>query len=221
MVVRGRPRHDAFDRPLRLAFLPRSSGFYELFCQAGENAVTVAQKVESRFVEWPNPSVIQDEIKEYEHVGDALTRDIVQLLNTHYVTPFDREDIYELATELDDVVDHVEHASELLGLYGIDTPSRHSLEQCRILVSAVGEMSTAIAGLRTMKGVEDALVAVKHHEDEADRVLTDALAALFHTPGIDPLLVIRWKDVYEALEAAIDACETVANVIGNVVVKNA
>jgi predicted phosphate transport protein (TIGR00153 family) len=206
---------------MRLALLPRSSGFYELFSQAGENAVAVAQKAELRFREWPNPSVMQDEVKELEHVGDTLTRDIVQLLNTQYVTPFDREDIYELATELDDVVDHVEHASELLGLYGVDSPSRHSLEQCSSLVAATGAMSTAIAALRTKKGVHEALVDVKRHEDEADRVLRDALATLFHTPGIDPLLVIRWKDIYEALEAAIDACETVANVIGNVVVKNA
>lgn len=206
---------------MRLAILPKSTGFYELFEQSGGNALAVARKVEQRFTEWPSPSVAQDEVKELEHVGDGLTRDIIQLLNTQYVTPFDREDIYELATELDDVVDHVEHASELLGLYGIESPSRHALEQCRILVAAAEQMAAALAGLRGRKGVEAALVAVKRHEDEADRVLRDAIASLFHTPGIDPLLVIRWKDIYEALEAAIDACETVANVIGNVVVKNA
>lgn len=206
---------------MRLALVPRSTGFYELFARAGENALETARQAEVRFTEWPNPSVGQDDVKELEHVGDRLTHDLIQLLNTQYVTPFDREDIYELATELDDVVDHIEHASDLLGLYGVETSSRHSLEQCRILVAATGQLAVGLAGLRGRRGVEQALVEVKRQEDEADRVVRDAIAALFHTPGIDPLLVIRWKDIYDALEEAIDACETVANVIGNIVVKNA
>jgi hypothetical protein len=205
----------------RLSFLPRSSGFYELFEQGGRNALKVAQLVERRFREWPNPSVTQDQVKGLEHVGDGVTREIIQLLNTQYVTPFDREDIYGLATELDDVVDHIEHASELLGLYGVEQPSRQALEQCRILVATVGAMEVALRALRSRKGVDEALLEMKGHEDDGDLVLRDALASLFHTPGIDPLIVIRWKDIYEALEDAIDACETVGNVVGNIVVKNA
>ena len=122
---------------------------------------------------------------------------------------------------LDDVVDHIEHASDLLDLYGLASPTRDSLEQCRILVAACEQLSVALARLRSRDGVEDALIATKGFEDEGDRVVRGAIAALFQDPRIDPLVVIRWKDIYEALEEAIDACETVANVVGNVVLKNA
>jgi uncharacterized protein Yka (UPF0111/DUF47 family) len=137
------------------------------------------------------------------------------------VTPFDREDIYELATAVDDVVDHVEHASDLLGLYNIDVPTRAALEQCRILVAASEKLSLALAGLKGRRGVQDTLVELKSFEDDGDRIERDAIAALFHDTRIDPLIVIRWKDIYEALEEAIDACERAGNVVGNIVVKDA
>jgi predicted phosphate transport protein (TIGR00153 family) len=206
---------------VRLALVPKSSGFYERFARAGENALEIARQVETRFSEWPNPSVTQADVKKLEHVGDELTHDLITLLNTQYVTPFDREDIYSLATELDDVVDYIEHASELLGTYGVEQSSRHSLEQCRLLVAATEQLAAALAALKAPQSAETLLVEIKRLEDEADAVVHDAIAALFHAPGIDPLLVIRWKDIYDALEDAIDACENVANVIGNIVVKNA
>ena len=161
------------------------------------------------------------DVKAVETAGDGVTRDLIQLLNPQYVTPFDREDIYALATELDDVVDYVEEASDLLGLYGIQSITRHAVEQCEILVGAVEQLSLALAGLKGMRGVEEALVRLKQLEDDGDRVVHDAIATLFRDSRIDPLIVIRWKDVYDALEEAIDACETAANVIANIVVKNA
>ena len=173
---------------MRLALVPKSSGFYELFARGGENALAIARKVETRFHEWPNPSVTQDDVKQLEHVGDGLTREMITLLNTQYVTPFDREDIYSLATELDDVVDHIEHASELLGTYGVEQSSRHSLQQCRLLVAATAQVAEGLAGLKSPRNAEPMLVEIKRIEDEAD---------------------------------AVDSCETVANVIGNIVVKNA
>ena len=206
---------------MRLAFLPKSTGFYDLFERGGQNALETARMIQARFEEWPSPAHVQDDVKALEHVGDTLTADIIQLLNTQYVTPFDREDIYDLATRLDDVVDHMEHASDLLGLYGVETPSRHSIEQCRILPVACETMASALSSLRNPRGAEAALVEMKRCEDDADRVVRDAIASLFHSPGIDPLLVIRWKDIYDTLEDAVDACETVANVIGNIIVKNA
>ena len=205
---------------MRLSLVPKSTGFYELFAKAGENAAETARKAEVRFREWPSPSVSQDELKQLEHVGDEVTYEIIQLLNTQYVTPFDREDIYELAARLDDVVDYIEHASQLLELYGVEAASRHATEQCAILVKAVDRLAAALAGLKGRKDAQAALVEVKQHEDEGDRIHRDALASLFRDPRIDPLIVIRWKDIYEALEEAIDACETAANVIGNIIVKN-
>jgi hypothetical protein len=205
---------------VRLALVPRTTEFYDLFTRAGENALEAARKAETRFREFPGSRVTQDDVKAIENAGDDLTRDLMQLLNTQYVTPFDREDIYQLATALDDVVDLIEEASALLDLYGIEQPAPLALEQCRILVGAVGHLSRALAELKGRKGIEQELGALKQHEDEGDRVVRDAIAALFHD-ALDPLVVIRWKDIHEALEAALDACETVGNVIGNVVVKNA
>jgi uncharacterized protein Yka (UPF0111/DUF47 family) len=206
---------------LKLRLVPRTTEFYELFTRAGANALEAARLVERRFREHPNSSVRHLDVKAIEDAGDTITRDLIQLLNTQYITPFDREDIFQLATALDDVVDHVDEASELLELYGVETPTRQAIEQCRILVGAVEHLSVALAELQGMRGVERELVALKKLEDEGDRVLHDAIADLFRDPRIDPLIVIRWKDIFEALEDALDACETAANVIGNIVVKNA
>ena len=206
---------------MRIALVPRTSEFYDLFTRAGTNALEAARRAETRFREYPNSSVSQADVKAVETAGDSITHDLVQLLNTQYVTPFDREDIYGLATALDDVVDHIEEASGLLELYGLESTTRQAMEQCRILVAAVERLSAALAQLKGLRGIQEALVEVKRMEDEGDRVVRDAIAALFHDSRIDPLLVIRWKDIYEALEDALDACETAANVLGNIVVKNA
>jgi uncharacterized protein Yka (UPF0111/DUF47 family) len=206
---------------VKLNLVPRTSAFYDLFAEAGENALEAARKAEKRFREYPNPSVSQDDIKAIEHRGDDLTRDLIQLLNTQYVTPFDREDIYALATALDDVVDHIDEATDLLDLYRIDVTAAPALEQCRILVGAVEHLADALNRLKGRKGAQEALVALKRLEDEGDRVVRDAIASLFQDSRIEPLVVIRWKDVFDALEDSIDACETAANVVGNILVKNA
>ena len=208
-------------RVVRLTLVPRTSEFYELFAQAGANALEAARKTETRFREYPNSSVAQADVKEIENQGDRITHDIIQLLNTQYVTPFDREDIYELATAIDDVVDLIEEASDLLELYGLESTTKHALQQCSILVSAVECLDRALGGLRAVSGVQASLVEVKRFEDEGDRVVREAIAALFQDSRIDPLLVIRWKDIFDALEGALDACERAAHVLGNVVVKNA
>jgi predicted phosphate transport protein (TIGR00153 family) len=205
---------------LKLSLVPRTSEFYDLFTRAGANALEAAHRIEQRFREHPGSSVTHADVKEVEHEGDAITRDLIQLLNTQYITPFDREDIYQLATSVDDVVDHMDEASELLELYGVESPTREAIEQCRILVGASEHLATALAELKGLHGVQRELVALKELEDEGDRVVHDAIANLFRDPRIDPLIVIRWKDIYEALEDALDACESAANLLGNIVVKN-
>jgi predicted phosphate transport protein (TIGR00153 family) len=205
---------------MKISLTPKTTEFYVLFARAGENALEVARLVERRFREHPNSGVTQEQVKAAETAGDVITRDLVTLLNTQYLTPFDREDIYLLATEVDDVVDYLEEASDLLGLYGVEMPTRHAVEQCGILVKAVEQLATACDNLKGMRGIQQALIEVKALEDEGDGVLRDALASLFRDERIDPLIVIRWKDIYEALERALDACETAANVIANIYVKN-
>jgi uncharacterized protein len=206
---------------VRLRLTPRTTEFYDLFTRAGENALDAARNAETRFREYPNSSVAQSDVKAIETAGDEITRELIQLLNTQYVTPFDREDIYELTTAIDDVVDYIEEASDLLGLYGIESTTRHAVEQCRILVQAVEQLAVALAQLKGIRGIQEALVELKRLEDEGDRVVHDAVAALFRDDRIDPLIVIRWKDIYEGLEKALDAAEHAANVIANIVVKNA
>ena len=108
---------------MKISLTPRTSEFYDLFSRAGENALAVALLVQRRFREYPNSGVTQEEVKAAETEGDTVTRDLIRLLNTQYLTPFDRDDIYMLATKLDDVVDDLEEASDLLGLYGVELPT--------------------------------------------------------------------------------------------------
>src|SRR5829696_5137165 len=183
---------------MRLSLVPRTSEFYDLFTAAGENALEAARQVDARFRAFPEREVRQAQVKELENKGDDLTRQIIELLNTQYITPFDREDIYELAKAIDDVVDFIENASDLLTLYKVERPMPQSLEQCRILVEAAEHLSRAIGELRGLRNAERRLF--ENH--------------------VDPVEVIRWKDIFEALEDAIDACETAADVVGNIVVKN-
>jgi uncharacterized protein len=204
---------------VRLSFVPKTTEFYDLFTAAGENVLSAARLADRRFRTYPDTEVRQDEIKRVENEGDDLTKRTIELLNTQYITPFDREDIYELAKEIDDVVDFIEHASDLLDLYKTGRPMDAALEQCRILVAAAENLAKALAELRGLRSVEPYVREIKRLEDDGDRVVRDAIAELFAN-HVDPVEVIRWKDIFEALEDAIDACETVSDVVGNIVVKN-
>ena len=206
---------------MRLSLVPRPTEFFDLFASAGANALEAARQAETRFREYPNSSVSQADVKATETKGDQLTHDLIQLLNTQYVTPFDREDIYELATKLDDVVDYIEDVTDRLGLYGIESTTKHAVEQCAILVQATEQLALMLTRLKGLRGIQSALLELKRLEDEGDRIVHDAIAALFRDDRIDTLIVIRWKDIYDGLEEAIDSCETAANVIANIAVKNA
>ncbi len=198
--------------------LPKATKFYEMFARAGANAFASAQLVERRFAD--PEAVARSDVKALEHVGDDLTDEIIKLLNTQYVTPFDREDIYGLASATDDVLDHMDHASELLAVYRITETTEPARRQCAVLVKAAECLASALGSLRGLAEADAHLMAVKQFEDEGDRIFRGAIGALFADPGADPLYVIRWKDVYDVLEDAIDACETAAHHVGNIVVKN-
>jgi uncharacterized protein len=206
---------------MRLSLMPRGSGFYELFAAAGRNAHEAARLTEIRFREVPEASVPHSSVKELEAEGDRYTRETFELLNTQYVTPFDREDIYGLASAVDDVVDHIDEASDLLDIYKIEAPMEQSITQCRVLVDSTAQLEHALGSLRTFRGVQDAIVEIKRLEDAGDRASRDAIASLFEDEDVSPRTIIRWKDVFESLERAIDACETAAHTVGNIVLKNA
>ena len=204
---------------MRLALTPRTTEFYDLFAQAGQNALEVARLAVQRFEGIPDSEVRQSEIKQLEHAGDRVTREIVELLNTQYITPFDREDIYALAQSVDDVVDHIDEASELLGVYKIERPSVEAVRQCELLVAAAELLASALANLKSLRSASEHIVQLKQIEDEGDVVVREAIANLFDQDDVKT--IIRWKDIHDALEEAIDACEEAANVIGNIVLKNA
>jgi predicted phosphate transport protein (TIGR00153 family) len=204
----------------RVGFASRSSEIYDLLTQAGANAHALAQTVERRFRDYP-AGPTQDEVKELEHEGDRIVSELLTTTNEQFVTPIDRDDLITLAFAVDDVADSIENASELLGLYRIETPTRQSLELCELLVRATAELATLLSRLEGLRGSADEIRTIKAIEDDADHVARNARAGLFKDDRIDPTIVIRWKDIYEALEDAVDTCETAAHRIGNILVKNA
>jgi predicted phosphate transport protein (TIGR00153 family) len=205
---------------MRLGVGPSSGEIHKLLAEAGQRAAAVTRLVERRFKEWPSGPT-QDEVKQLEHDADSTVSSLLSLTNSMFVTPYDRDDIVTLAFAVDDVADDAENAAELLGLYGVETPTKQAFQLCELLVRAADELALLLGELRGLRGSSDRIRAIKEIEDEADDVARAARASLFKDDRIDPVIVIRWKDIYEALEEAIDSCETAASRVGNVLVKNA
>ena len=200
-------------------FAPKEREFFDLFEEAGANIVHAAALLEKLLEEWPDQGELAREVRDCEHEGDRITHDIIQRLNQTFVTPIDREDIYALASALDDIVDFIEEVSDFLGLYRIEATMDKAIEMGQILHQSTRAIAGAIPRLRTFKDIHHYTVEVNRLENDGDRVLREALASLFER-GIDPMLVIRWKDIFERLEDAIDATETTANILEGIVIKN-
>jgi predicted phosphate transport protein (TIGR00153 family) len=204
----------------RAGFRSRTNEIYELLARAGENAHELAQTVELRFRDYPSGPT-QEVVKELEHEGDRIISELLTTANAQFVTPIDRDDLITLAFAVDDVADSIENAAELLGLYRVELPTRQSLELCALLVRATEQLAALLRRLKGLHGSADEILTIKAIEDEADHVARAARAGLFKDDRIDPTMVIRWKDIYEALERALDSAEHAANVVANVLVKNA
>jgi uncharacterized protein len=205
---------------MRLGLGPGSGEIHELLGRAGEAVLAVVRTVERRFVEWPSgPS--QDDVKALEHEADAVVSALLSQVNAVFVAPYDRDDLIKIAFAVDEVADAAENASELLGLYGVERTTKQSYALCALLVRATEELAALLEELRNIRGSSERIAAIKAIEDEADDVARAARASLFKDDRIDPGIVIRWKDIYEALEDAVDACDVAAYRIGNVLVKNA
>ena len=168
---------------------------------------------------WPDDNGLTREILLAEQEGDRITHDIIKRLNSTFVTPIDREDIYGLATKLDDVVDYIEEAADFLGLYKIEAPMAQAIELTRILVGCCEQLAAGLENLPTFKDLDKYWIEIHRLENEGDRVSRDAVASLFSN-GIDPMVVIRWKDMFAVLEKAIDSTETAAHILEGIVIKN-
>jgi uncharacterized protein len=200
-------------------FAPREREFFDLFEEAGANIVRAAELLERILDQWPERSELARDVVVCEQEGDRITHDIIQRLNVTFVTPIDREDIYALASALDDIVDFIEEVADFMALYRIEAPMDQATEMARILHQSARAIADAIPRLRTFKDIHHYTVEVNRLENDGDRVLREALASLFER-GIDPMLVIRWKDIFERLEDGIDATETAANILESIVIKN-
>ena len=201
-------------------FAPKEREFFDLFEEAGSNIVRAAELLERMLDQWPDHGELARDVVVCEQEGDRITHDIIQRLNTTFVTPIDREDIYALASAMDDVVDFIEEIADFLALYRIEAPMEQSQQLARILLEASRLIAQAVPRLRTFNDIRHFTVEINRLENEGDRVVRQALASLFER-GIDPMLVIRWKDIFERLEDAIDATERVANILEGIVIKNA
>jgi predicted phosphate transport protein (TIGR00153 family) len=200
-------------------FAPREREFFDLFEEAGANIVRATELLERMLEQWPDHAELGRDVLVCEQEGDRITHDIIQRLNSTFVTPIDREDIYALASALDDIVDFVEEVSDFLVLYRIEAPMDQANELARILHQSARALAGAIPRLRTFEDIHHYTIEVNRLENDGDRVVRQALASLFER-GIDPMLVIRWKDIFERLEDAIDSTETTANILEGIVIKN-
>jgi uncharacterized protein Yka (UPF0111/DUF47 family) len=200
--------------------IPRERRFYDLFEQQAATLVNSAGLLEQALADVANLPTLQRKIKDLEHQGDDLTHEIVYALNKTFVTPFDREDIYNLAAGLDDILDYIDEVADTTNLYNITTIPEPARELTSLITQAVAQLEQAIGKLESGKGGDEHGIEVHRLEDVGDATSRRAIAELFkgHYP---PLEVIKLKDLYDLLEDALDRCEQVANVLEGIAIKNA
>ena len=203
----------------RVSLVPQKREFFQLFARASENAVGISQLLVRLLDDFPPDEGLLREIKEAEHEGDRVTRELVDLLNRTFVTPFDRDDIYNLAAAIDDVCDYVDEAAGNIAGYGITEVRPLARQQAEVILRSAEKLNEAVERLDGFKDASRQLHELRDLEDEGDRLNRTAVAELF-AGSDDPLDVIRWKDIHEKLEEAVDACENAADVLEAILVKN-
>jgi predicted phosphate transport protein (TIGR00153 family) len=203
---------------LNFGFLPRDGQFFDLFEQMTSEIRAAAVLLEGLLASEPPDDSKVDLIKDAEHRCDAITHDAIQRLHRTFVTPFDREDLYAMATSLDNVMDAIDHAAALVRLYQIRQVRPGARELAHIITSSADRVHVALQALATKKPVQPHAVEINRLENEGDRVYQEAVRQLFDVER-DPIVIIKWKEVFEVLEQITDACEDVANAIESVVVK--
>jgi predicted phosphate transport protein (TIGR00153 family) len=205
---------------MRLPFIPREEKFFDLFVEDAQNVLAGARTLDEFFRSYDQRERIASELRDLERRGDGISHDIGHRLENTFVTPFDREDIHQLITRLDDIIDFIEEVADTCILYKIDAPTSVAQEQTQIIVQQCEQLVAALEKLKGFKDIAPHWIEVHRLENEGDRIGRQAVADLF-TNGQVPIEIIKWKDVYALLENAIDACEDAANVIERIVVKHA
>jgi predicted phosphate transport protein (TIGR00153 family) len=203
----------------RFRLIPREEKFYDDFKLMADQLRVGARLLEQMLATDPPIADKAHEIKEVEHQCDFLTHEIIQRLNKTFVTPIDREDIHETARTLDDVMDAIDSAAALIPLYRIDKVRPGARELTRVILQQCDELRAAVEALENRKGVLDRAIEINRLENEADRIHKHAIGQLFDEEK-DPIMVVKWKEIFDVLEEATDACEDVANLLENIVVKH-
>ncbi len=206
-----------------MSFLfPNNTDFYDLFERAATKVVEGAKLLEGLVEAFDDVSLKAKRIKDVEHEGDLITHDTIEKLNKTFVTPLDREDIHSLICSLDDILDFIEATSERLSLYNIKEIRPDALILVDILVRSTRQVQQAVGELRHLRSSDSVLkhcTEIDRLENESDFASRSAIAKLFE-PNANPLEVIKWKEIYDCIENAVDRCEDAANVIEGIVLKN-
>ncbi len=198
---------------------PQKREFFDLFTSASANARDIARALVELLETWPEGRERLRDIRELEREGDRLTHEVVHLLNRTFVTPLDRDDMYRLASAIDDVCDHVDEAADNIDAYEVREVPDKARQQAEVIHRAATRLHEAVELLEGFKDSQRQLVALRELEDEGDRLEREAIADLFRSNAA-PLTIIRWKDIHEQLEEAVDACENAADVLEAILVKN-
>lgn len=192
-----------------------------LFEESGQNVQHASYLLRDLFAEYPDRAEIADEMVALEHEGDRLAHQIhARAAESGPSSPLDPADVHALAGALDDIVDYAEEAAGQLELYGVEAPMEQAQRMTDVLVATADRVALSLHELREGDDLAGGLLEIHRLEDEADRIVRAAVGSLFAT-GIDPMMVIRWKDIFDTLESAVDACETVANVLEGICLKRA
>jgi len=205
---------------LRLKILPREESFYDLFEKAAANLSEGARLLAKLLTDFHDPEAAHSEIRQREHEGDEITHQIIRALNTTFVTPFDREDIHRLASNIDDILDAIEAVSDLLVLHRIENVLPEMRQLAEVLSRAADQVQQAMSEIRGFSGLDKYWVEINRLENEGDRVYRKTVAKLF-SGEYKAMDVLKWKDLVDQLEAAIDGCEDVANTLESIVLKHA
>ena len=207
----------------RFPFMPREEKFFDLFEASARNMVKAAEKLKELVYTWENVEGTVSEITELEHEGDTITHQIMEQLHRTFVTPFDREDIAQLAHSLDDVTDFIQAAADAMFIYKVERPGQSARELSDAIVQSATEVERAMPQLRhrgQLKQIFEPCVEINRLENVADEVFRSAMAELFIRTK-DIAEVIKWREIYEYMESATDRCEDVSNVLEGVALKNA
>lgn len=204
----------------RFSLIPREQQFFTLYRATTEEIRKAAVLLEQMMSAEPPDEKIAAAIRDAEHECDTLTHDSIQRLHRTFITPLDREDLYALSTSLDTVMDAIDHAAALVGMYRIQAVPEGTRELCHVVTQSADRLHIALEALAEKQPVQPHTVEINRLENEADRIYYDSVRTLFDS-GADPLTIMKAKDLLDELERVTDCCEDVANVIEGVVVKHA